>query len=206
MSDEDYRQLIPAEIETLDAIHQINIDDTKDYGLFNEEGEGLYPSWPVFLLNVAEEEAEDSYYGKWHQLFNETFLDQELFDHVYEQMAALLEYCPAERFLVHGDWGFGNALAEDGEFTAVLDWANAMYGDFVYDIARLDLYTPGLEFPSRFQKYYQDRNRSIPHYKKRLVCYQCHISLDAQRWYAKSGQPKLFEWMRDRILHILEHS
>ena len=203
---EDYRQLIPAVVEMLDAISQIDIADTENWGLFDDEGVGLFPSWPDFLLSVAKEEAEDGFYGKWHRLFDETFLDRELFDHIYGQMTALLEYCPVERFLVHGDYGFGNILAEDGKITAVLDWANALYGDFVYDIAWLDLYSPGLDIQSRFQQYYQHKNRPIFHYKERLVCYQCHVGLDAQRWYAKSGQPKQFGWMRDRILHILEHS
>ncbi len=204
LSDEEHRRSIPAIIDTLDAIHQTDIGDTNNFGFFDDRGVGLSRSWPEYLLSVADEEPEEGFYGKWHWMFDETFLDRGLFESIYRQMEALLKYCPAERFLVHADYGFGNVLAQDGRITAVLDWANAVYGDFLYDVAWLDLGCPGFDYQSRFQEYYRARNRSIPHYRERVVCYQCYISLDSQRWYAKTGKLKNYEWMRSRILGILQ--
>ncbi|MCH8062075.1 MAG: phosphotransferase [Chloroflexi bacterium] len=202
----DYRRVIPAVIETLDTIHRIDISDTQNYGLFDDRGAGLFPSWADYLLDVANEESEEGFYGKWHWMFDETFVDREFFDRIYEQMRSLLKYCPEERFLVHADYAFGNVLAEDGKITAVLDWANSVYGDFLYDVAWLDIGYPDADYRSLFEQYYRDRGRSMPHYAERLVCYQCYICLDSMRWYGMSGKLSDYEWMRRRILKILEQN
>jgi len=90
------------------------------------------------------------------------------------------------------------------KITTVLDWANAMHGDFPYDVAWLDQGSPALDHRSRFKKYYRDTDRIIDRYKERLLCYQCFISLYSQRWYAKSSQPEAYDWMKQRTLYLLE--
>jgi hygromycin-B 4-O-kinase len=203
LSRETYMQLIPTVIDTLDAIHQIDISHTEKYGIFDDTGVGLFSSWQAHLLSVAVEEAEESFFGKWHRLYEESFLERELFERLFEQMKSLLGYVPEERFLVHGDYGFNNVLAEEGKITAVLDWANAQYGDFVYDIAWLDFYSPGVGYLARFQQYYQAQNRPVPHFAERLRCYACYISLNALRFYAKSDLREAYGWVRQRIFDIL---
>ena len=188
----DYLNLAPAMIENLDQIHQVDIRDTQNYGYFDGYGIGPSAAWPEYLLTA-----------KWNPKYDDSFLDRVFFDHVYDQMNARLQYCPSERYLVHADYGWGNVLAEDGKITAVLDWANALFGDFLYDVAWLDLGSPELDLRARFKRYYQEQNRQIENYEQRIVCYQCHVSLEAQLWYATSDQPKMFEWMRDRTLHLL---
>lgn len=201
---EDDWPVVSQLIEILDAIHQTDISDTTGYGDLDGRGRGIFPGWRQTLLEVADEGAPDSFYGAWHDLFDDTFLDREFFDRIYEEMKTLLMFCPQERFLVHGDYAYSNVLVHDGKITAVLDWANAMYGDFLYDVAWMDLGSPELDYRARFRQFYRERGRSIDHYEERLLCYQCFISLDAQRWYAKSSQPEEYDWMRQRILHLLE--
>src|SRR5205085_5998625 len=58
-------QLIPAIIATLEAIHQVDVRERKNYGSFNEQGVGLYPDWRSSLIRVKDEEEEWDYYGKW---------------------------------------------------------------------------------------------------------------------------------------------
>ena len=200
---EEYKQLIPVVMKTLAAIHQVDVSHTDKYGLFDDTGVGLFSSWQAYLLSVVEEEAEDGFFGKWHRLFEESLLERELFDMVFEQMKTCLVYLPNERFLVHGDYGFNNVLAKDGKITAVLDWANAQYGDFVYDIAWLDYYSPDVGYGARFQQYYQAQNRFVPHFEERLRCYKCYISLNALRFFAKFDQPEAYGWVRKRIFDIL---
>jgi hygromycin-B 4-O-kinase len=208
LSEEAYLQLLPSLMETLDAIHQTDVSDASGYGSFNEQGVGLASSWPEHMRHVYEEEDERWFYGKWHTLFDTTFLERDLFDWVYAEMESLLVYAPPERFLVHADFGSDNALAENGKITAVLDWANAVYGDFLYDVAWLDMWADscsyGLDINGRFQQYYQAKNRHIPHYNERFRCCQCYIALDSFRFYAKIGNEKMYQWMKDRILGILE--
>lgn len=208
LSEAEYEQLLPALMETLDAIHQTDVRDASGYGSFDGQGVGLAASWPDHLRHVYEEEDERWFYGKWHTLFETTFLERDLFDRVYAEMDSLLIFAPTERFLVHADFGSDNALAENGKITAVLDWANAVYGDFLYDVAWLDMWAGsfsfGLDINGRFRHYYQSQNRHIPHYDERFRCCQCYIALDSFRFYAKIGNEDMYQWMRKRILGILE--
>jgi len=204
LSKEDYLQLFPSLIETLDAIHQIDVSQTNGYGSFKPDGNGLTASLAEHFLHVGEEEDERWFYGKWHTLFDTTFLERELFWSVYQEMKNLLPYCAEARFLVHADYGSDNALAKNGKITAVLDWANAIYGDFLYDVAWLDMWSPELKINGRFKQYYQKQGRNIPNYAERFRCNQCYIALDSFRFYAKIGNEEMYQWMKDRILGILE--
>ena len=53
-------------------------------------------------------------------MFNDTFLDRDFFDQIYERMTALLDFCPEERFLVHGDYAYSNVLVHEGRITGEL--------------------------------------------------------------------------------------
>lgn len=203
-SGEAYEALVPSMIETLDAIHQTDVSGTTGYGSFDGQGMGLFASWPDFLLTVGDEEDDGGFYGKWHGLFETTFLDRGLFDEIYAEMKALLPFCPAERYLVHADYAFSNVLAADGQVTAVLDWANAYYGDFLFDVAWLIVGMERVDFDGRFRRYYQSQGRIIPHYDERLRCCTCYICLDAFRFYAKTGQETAYQWVKKRISHILD--
>lgn len=199
-------QLVPQMIKMLAAIHQIDISHSQGYGWFDETGVGQLPDWRTFLLQVMAEEDENTFFGQWHRLFTETFLERELFEQVFEEMKGLLRYVPEERYLVHGDYGFNNVLAADGQVTAVLDWANAMFGDFVFDIARLDFFAPGMAYGRRCQEYYNGPGRALSHFAERRRCYLCYTGLNALRFYAKVEQRHSYEWARQRILDVLDAS
>ena len=199
-------QLVPTVIATLYAIHQVDVSQTKNYGVFNEQGVGNYTDWRTFLLQVKEEEEDWDYFGKWHALFETTFLERELFDNLFQRMMSLLDFCPAERYLVHGNYSLRNILAHKGKITGVIDWLDARYGDFVYDIAGLDYWIPELRMRELCQQYYQERLGSIPFYQERVLCYECYIALSAMRFYAKKEDEQAYQWTRSRILHLLQHS
>lgn len=196
-------QMFPQIIETLDAIHAVDVSGTQGYGVFDDQGKGMVDSWHIFLRRVADEEDERDYYGKWHHFFDDTFLERDVFEQIYQHMLRLLEFCPEERYLVHGSLSLANMLALHGKLTAVLDWLDARYGDFLYDIAILDYWSPGLHVSERFQHHYQERGIAISGYGERILCYQCCVSLDAMRFYAKSGQEESYQAIRAKILEKL---
>jgi hygromycin-B 4-O-kinase len=125
---QEYDQLLPTLIETLAVIHHVDVRDRLNYGTFNDDGIGLFPSWRRYLEQIREEEEPWEFYGKWHGLFEQAFLEREIFEHIYSQMVHLLDACPEERFLVHGDYGLSNVIVHEGRITGVLDWLEAKYG------------------------------------------------------------------------------
>jgi hygromycin-B 4-O-kinase len=199
----DYLALVPAQIETLDAIHQTPVGERPGYGIFDGRGVGLWPSWREHLLAISEEEEQGDFYEKWHSLFRDSFLERDLFERIYERMVQLSGYCPEDRCLVHGGYGFGNVLAEDGRITAVLDWMDARYGDFLYDVAWLDFWSPDDGWQGLFQEHYARMGREVPFYRERVSCYHCYISLDALRFNAKARDKTSYDWVRERILSLL---
>ncbi len=199
----DISALLPAIVETLDAIHAVDVSATAGYGTFGDDGVGLFPSWRRFLEVIREEEPEWEYFGKWHGLFETTFLERDVFDLLYERMTRLLDRCPEERYLVHGNYGFGNVLAKDGKITAVLDWLDAAYGDFLYDIAWLDFWAVSADWAAIFRDHYAVQGVEVSDYAERLRCYQYYTGMNALRFFAKAGDEDAYRWTRDRVLSFL---
>ncbi|GLV55478.1 hypothetical protein KDH_23220 [Dictyobacter sp. S3.2.2.5] len=196
---QEVEQLLPQAIHIIDTIHHIDISDTTGYGVFDRQGKAQARSWGGALLNVGKEEDDKDFFGKWYHLFEDSFLERALFREVYQKMRELLKHCPAERYLLYGNPSFRNFLAEDGQITAALDWVDAMYGDFVYDIAYLDFWSPGLRIADRFLAYYQQRQIAVPSYEERLRCYQCYIALISLRFYAFTNNEPAYQWLRQTI-------
>ena len=200
----EYAQLLPEVIRTLDAIHHIDVSDWPPHcGVFDDNGVGLSTSWRSYLASIREEEEEWDFMGKWHTLFDTTFLERDVFDSIYREMSRLLDSCPEERYLVHGNYRFSNVIAHERSITGVLDWIDAKYGDFVYDIAWLDFWYPEAQHGELFRRYYGRQGVSVPAYDERLRCYLCYIGMDALRFFAKSNQPEAYQWSRKRILELM---
>ncbi|WP_420642626.1 phosphotransferase family protein [Candidatus Leptofilum sp.] len=197
LNTEQYKLVLPDLIKMLDTIHQADLGNTQGYGFFDETAVGQSASWPDFLLKVGQEE-EDGFYGHWHHLFEDSFLERPLFDQLYAEMQRLFSYLPTERWLVHGDYGYNNVLAEGEKVTAVLDWANAKFGDFLFDVAYLTT-SATIDYVAAFQQFYRTHNREVPHFLERIRCYQCYISLDGLRFFAKTDSRDGYEWIKRGI-------
>lgn len=200
----EYAQLLPEIMQTLDAIHHVDVSHwPPHYGVFDNQGVGLSADWRSYLASIREEEEDWDFMGKWHILFDTTFLERDVFDSIYSEMSRLLDNCPEERYLVHGGYGFSNVIAHEGSITGVLDWIGAKYGDFMHDVAWLDFWAPEAQHGELFRRYYARQCISVPAYEERLRCYHCYIGMDALRFFAKSNQPEAYQWSRKRILELV---
>ena len=204
----DYEATIPALLKTLDAIHAVDVRATTGYGVFADDGAGYFPSWRASLaaVGVEEPEPEENSNSARRSVFEATFLTRDertVWDTVYTRMIALLDFCPEDRYLVHGDYGFDNVLAANGRITAVLDWPNAQYGDFLYDVAWLDFWPSGFAFRERCLAHYAELNIAVPSYAERILCYQCSIALNALRFFAQRQNAEAYRWASHAILSRL---
>ncbi len=203
LSPGELERAVPSAVETLIAIHATDITRQEGYGLFDGQGRGFSSSWPEYLAAVKDEERSDGFFGKWHSLFETTFLERDVFDRIYARLESLLERCPSERYLVHGLYGFRNLLFENGRVTAVLDWIDAKFGDFLYDVAWLDFYDQERAYPKLFRASYAERDIDVPDFDDRLLCYQCYIALDAMRFFAKTNDCDSYTYVKNRILALV---
>lgn len=203
LAPEQQRALAPAVLDMLDQIHAIDVSATSGYGHWGPAGHAAWPSWAAFLQSAAAEEQEGPFQG-WTQLFADGRIDQAGFTTIYDAMTALSADIPPERALVHGDVGFDNLLADDQGITGVLDWANAMYGDPLYDLAWLSFWPSPVDWLQLW------RARSSQHWnayvERRVLCAWCYSALIAMRFFAVTGQPHIGSWVRDQMLTRLSEA
>jgi hygromycin-B 4-O-kinase len=196
-----YKALIPQLVEVLEQIHQSDVSATRGYGSFDAEGNGRWKNWASYLLAVGLEETDElGFYGQWHSLFDEGILERDFFFLLYDELKERSVELPDVRSLVHADFGFDNVLANDGGVTAVIDWANASFGDFLFDVARMQLLQPVWDFEHRFQELYSAQDRELPCYENRMWCCTCYMALDLMRFYAQTKRPDAYLWAKEKVL------
>jgi hygromycin-B 4-O-kinase len=191
-------EIIPALLQTLDKIHAIDVSDKHGYGKWDGGANGPKATWREAILCVDEYvwggEGRASY-------FETTFLNKELWERGYERLEELIQYCPEERYLAHGDAGFDNVLSDGKEITAVIDWADSRYGDFLFDAAWLSFWCIDDAYGKICREYYAER--AIPNFEERLTCYQIFIALNSLSFYAYSGQEMKAEFPTSKLKNLL---
>ncbi len=196
------RRALPGLLDTLDAIGRVEVGESRGFGMWGETGDAPFATWAAFLA-AADRDETKGYYRGWHTLFA-GMLERDLYDSVYRRLRQLLIHVPEVRGLIHNDFWFQNILADDEQITGVIDWGNALYGDLLYDVARLSW---AADWPGWW---YEDgatilvaRYGALPGFATRLACYQCHIGLDDLRFYAKNGQGEDYGRARERLLALI---
>jgi len=190
-------RLWPALVETLEAIHQIVLPAETNYGDLDGQGRATSIAWRTYLQRTAAEAQ-----AACMTLAEQTFVEREIVGSIYKEMMGLIVHCPEARYLIHGDFSFDNLLSDGQYITGVIDWGGAKVGDFLYDLAWLDFWTPPLACAERFGQHCLARGARFQHYVERLRCYQLWLGLDALRFFGLSGQEASYQWTRDRLLAL----
>jgi hygromycin-B 4-O-kinase len=200
LSDEEHAKTLPSLIDTMDAIHQIDIRSQGKYGNWDENGEARHDSWEQYVLSIKDGVPLGT---DWPTLFETSNMERALVDWVCGQISELVGYCPEDISLIHGDFGFDNVLADDGRITAVLDWGGSKYGDFLYDAAWL-IFGSDRYDADTFRRHYDSLDTPPPHFRERVFCYQLHIGLGAAGFFAASHQQEKYARARDRLTFLLD--
>lgn len=186
--------MLPAALDTLDAIARANVGRSVGYGPWDGAGRGRFTSWHDALAGIIENKTA-GFYRDWHALFHSSFLERGLYETIYRRMLQLAATCPEGRGLIHNDFHDENILADGRRITAVIDWANAGYGDPLYDVAWIGWWAE-IADPALLRARYG----AVPRYDERIACYSLHLGLDDLRYYARRGMRERYERGRARLL------
>ncbi len=198
-SEEEQTTIRPKLLETLDTIHTTDISSTTDYGGWDSTGNGHHENWNSFLKSLKKwVEPKDA-----PSLFETTILEKDAWEKVYNEILELVQYCPEDRHLIHGDYGFDNVFSNGESITGVIDWGEAKYGDFIYDCAWLSYWSKKHYYRDLLKKYYIEKQVSISNFDERMRCYELHIGLGALSFYANSHQDAKYHWNKERLLALL---
>ncbi|HYI14149.1 MAG TPA: phosphotransferase, partial [Thermomicrobiales bacterium] len=194
--------VLPALLDTLEAVGQADVSASRGYGDWDGAGTGRFANWRAFLASAIDNHP-DGYYVNWHAFFDDSFLERDLYETVFNRMLQLTAHCPEQRALIHNDFQFGNVLTDGERITGVIDWANALYGDPLYDVAWLiwQAANPGWWYDDAAMLH--RRFGALPDYAERIACYQCHIGLDHLRFYTRTGNRTMYDTTRAWLLTVL---
>ena len=183
------RRLLPSLFAALDAARRVDLSGTTGYGGWGADGNAPHASWRATLLKAADDEPTSRTHG-WRERLATSPTGSGPFEEALARLQTLVDCCPEERYLIHGDLLHYNVLVADDRITAVVDWGCAIYGDFLYDIAWFAFYAPwfpawrGIDFVAEAARHYHSIGLEVPHFEERLRCYQVHIGLGDQAWNA----------------------
>jgi len=116
----------------------------------------------------------------------EDYFDLKLMGSIAQEVKSLVKYIPEQRYMVHGDLGFSNTLSDGREITGVIDWAECMYGDFVYDLCWLQFWSDKVDYLGMFPKY--SGGLPLENYRERGRLYLILIALESMVIFAESNR------------------
>jgi hygromycin-B 4-O-kinase len=196
---------LPSVWRFLDALRVADVSETTGYGMWTPDGDAPFATWRDCLLAVGDDTVYPRSQG-WRATLEGRPTDLEVFEEGYRQLESLAGSVSEARHLVHEDIVGDNVRVLDGQVTAVVDWGNARYGDFLYDLARLTFWVPWypawreVDIVGAAREHYASIDLEVPAFEERLRACQIYIGLEAQaynvfteRWdeLAKSGQRTL---------------
>lgn len=192
---EKIAKVLPKTVGILEEMRRIEIAGA-GYGPWHLEGEASVSSWKGHLAVFADDIAANDR-GNEMQHAAEELLP------VYR---TLLERLPESRNLLHGDFGLGNIFSDGENVTAIIDWENSMYGDFLYDVAWASFWNAHLNYEDRFLTYSEVGSEVLSNFEDRVLCYKLHCGLGSMAFFATTGRADQFDRTRGILVEAVERA
>ena len=183
------RRVFPSLLAALDAMRAVDLSGASGFGLWRADGRTTHPTWRAWLLGVATDPATRGAPG-WREVLEASPAAIAVFEEGYARLRGLVDHCPEERHLIHDDLINFNVLVDGDRISAVLDWGSSIYGDFLYDIAKLVFYRPwysawrNIDFAAEARAHYEAIGLDVPRFAQRLSCYTLRIGLSDMAYSA----------------------
>jgi hygromycin-B 4-O-kinase len=204
------RRIIPSLFATMDAIRETDISKTTGYGMWDRSCNGQHKTWRECLLDISNDEVYAKIVG-WKAHLKDAPGGEKQFNEIYEKLVELSKDLPEVRCLIHNDLLNFNVMVNDNKITAVFDWANAFYGDFLYDLAMFTFWGPihkpvqGIDWEAEAKAHYEAIGLDIPEFKRRLDCCMLHIGLGALAYFCYKPYWEWYEPTTKRLLEIIKN-
>ena len=193
------RAALPGLLAALDALRDIGVPATRGYGIWAPEGTGPAPGWAQALLAISD---ETSRVPGWRAALAASPVGMAPFDRGCARLRELAQALPGERHIIHGDLLNRNVLVAGPHITAVIDWGNALYGDWLYDAAWLIFWWPwfplwrDIDITAELERHWEQDGGLPPGLDQRLHACLLHIGLDAMAYNAYRGPERLADLAR----------
>ena len=200
------RRVLPSLFAALDAMRAIDLSAASGFGGWRADGTTTRATWRAQLLGVATDPGTRGAPPS-RELLEASPTGAVPFDEGYARLRRLVDFCPEVRHLIHDDLINFNVLVDGDRISAVLDWGSSVYGDFLYDLAKLVFYQPwvpqwrNIDFAAEARAHYDAVGVAVPHFAERLSCYAIRIGLSDM---AYSAFRKRWEQVAAKARRVLE--
>ena len=178
-------------------IAECEVASADGFGDFDADGAAPALSWREVLQTTLEAGSAD---------LSEVARSTDLPDpgRVLGTYRELIEHCPEQRALIHGDFGSNNILIHEDRVTAVLDWDCAMVGDPLYDIANTRFWATYLSCMQLQAEHFDRTLAHFPGYDDRVLCYSLRIGIEEARGCLAGGDREMAAWAMARCRELIE--
>ncbi|WP_308635817.1 phosphotransferase family protein [Paenibacillus silvisoli] len=199
---EQQNALMPELVQLLDRINRVQVSDTSGFGWITPDGSGTSSSWRDYLIGFfAEEQQQGSFWEDWYDLFRTTCLERDVFDECYSRLLEYSAYNEPHRHFIHGDFSPWNLLTDGQRITGIID-GNFAYGDFLVDLATLEMMMPDHAIVRRYLDHQERLGCAIPDFKERMIGAHYFKRLDGLRFFAKMGWNDAYAHTRSFLLGL----
>jgi hygromycin-B 4-O-kinase len=203
------RAALPSLLRALDALRALGAPGARGYGIWAPDGTAPVATWPQALLAISQETAR---IPGWRAALAASPTGTGPFRAGYARLQELAADLPGHRHVIHGDLVNRNVLAQDARITAVIDWGNALYGDYLYDAAWLIYWWPwfpawaDIDIRHELRRHWEQHGGIPAHLDRRLLTYLIHIGLDAMSYDAFKHRPDDLARNAARVLELVRTS
>lgn len=193
LSDEEMDESLPDIHRVLYEIFSIDISFSEGFGdIDTASGNAKYDTWVSRLRNIQMTGKES-----FKRNAENIGLEGRIVDVFFDQFESNLQYASEMRRLLHGDPAFDNMLVENNKVTAVIDWAQMGYGDWMSDFARLDFWWPNRYGDAKeFADAYGLESDNI---NERKALYWATNALWTIEFADKAKSKSVTEWLNEHI-------
>ena len=182
------RAALPGLLAALDAMRAIDISGTEGYGLWAPDGTGPAASWAQALLAIEPGDGAGSRLaGRAGRLPGR---HQALRPGLLPGCGSWPRACRSSATSSTATWSTTTCSSRVSRITAVIDWGNALYGDWLYDMAWLIFWWPwfpqwrDIDITAELERHWDQHGGPPPGLHHRLHACLVHIGLDAMAYNA----------------------
>ena len=185
--------------ECLWQLHQFNMSHLPGWKLLDDDEDGEPGGWQAGLLDFQNHKMDYTIEG----LVSTGKLSSEVVKKTMNKIESLLSFCGTAKHLLHGDFGFDNALTDGKQITGLIDWAEARLGDFLYDVAFLIFNSKMINYRKLWLQFLKQKEITIENMNERLLCYQLVIGLNSIAIAAHTNNEKTYQEDLKKLLNLL---
>ena len=187
---DEISKYVPSMIENLRKLHTIK---SASPGLLTEPNS--QKTWKEIMLDIFVGDEFD-----WQEISQREGIDGDLIRTSVDRIIKKInntEFIVGEYSLLHTDFNQRNLFVNPGnyEIAGIIDWEDAMYGDPIYDFARVRMYLWHFNLDDQTTKEYYELMDFDPHQKELEDLYWLSRVIQYLGWYSE----ELNEFTKGRI-------